>query len=94
MNVVRQTDISQGHGCFPPRPCVTGSPNVFYNGLPSQRVTDYYPTHCCGNTCHDGSLLSGSSTVFVNGLAQGRLGDPVSCGDTAGGNCSPNIFSG
>lgn len=88
----RLGDISSGH-CFPPRPNVTGSPNVFTNGLPNHRQTDYWITHCCGNTCHDGILAAGSPTVFTNGLQQGRIGDPISCGDFIATG-SPNDFTG
>ena len=78
--VTRITDNGSGHGCYPPRPAITGSPNVFVNNLAVVRVTDKYDTHCCKSSCHDGFLEEGSTTVFVNNLAIGRQGDPINCG--------------
>jgi uncharacterized Zn-binding protein involved in type VI secretion len=47
-----------GHGT---NPIASGSPDVFFNGLPAARVSD---------TCACGQALNGgfSSTVFINGL--------------------------
>ena len=89
---MRLGDISLGHGCFPPRPNMQGSTNVFVNGLAAHRQSDLWAIHCC-TSCHDGVLTSGSSTVFVNGLQLGRTGDPISCGDTAATG-SNNVFCG
>jgi uncharacterized Zn-binding protein involved in type VI secretion len=79
MPACRLGDICTGHGCFPPRPCISGSENVLVNGRPQHRVGDAWAAHCC-LLCHPGALASGSSTVIVNGLGAGRIGDPVSCG--------------
>lgn len=89
--VVRLGDMSCGHGCFPARPSVEGSPNVFVNGKPAHRVGDAWATHCCGPACHVGVASSGSATVFVNGKPLCRVGDAISCGDTM---CegSENVF--
>lgn len=89
----RKGDQCSGHGCFPPRPSTSGSPNVFINGIPALRQDDTYATHCCGDSCHPGKQSSGSSTVFVNGKPLARVGDSVSCGSvTAQG--SSNVFVG
>lgn len=90
--VTRRTDVCTGHGCFPSRPSVQGSPNVFTNTLETHRETDAWAVHCCGS-CHGGNLASGSSTVYVNGLQMGRIGDPVDCGSTVAQG-SPNVFCG
>jgi|APGre2960657404_1045060.scaffolds.fasta_scaffold55971_3 uncharacterized Zn-binding protein involved in type VI secretion len=82
-------DKSTGH-CYTPRPCVTGSNNVFINKIPATRVGDFYPTHCCGSSCHSGNATS-TSNVFVNNRPIHRSGDPITCGDTAF-NGSPNVF--
>ncbi len=86
----RFTDVCTGHGCFPPRPTASGSPNVFVNSLDQMRVTDPYEPHCCG-TCHPGNLAAGSPNVYVNSLAAGRIGDPVDCGSLAAQG-SPDVF--
>lgn len=92
-------DNSAGH-CFSPRPPDEGSPNVFINDksgvsgitYASTRVGDHYPTHCCGDPCHDGNASGGSPDVFVNNKAIHRNGDAIDCGDTAA-NGSPDVFA-
>lgn len=84
-------DDSAGH-CFSPRPPDSASPNVFSNNIPQVRLSDHYPTHCCGPACHDGNASQGSPNVFVNNLPIHRAGDAISCGDTAA-NGSPNVFA-
>lgn len=91
--VTRQgLDPSAGH-CYEPRPADQGSPDVITNGAPTVRVSDHYPTHCCGPDCHDGNASAGSPTVIVNGLSIHRIGDAISCGDVSA-NGSPNVFAG
>jgi uncharacterized Zn-binding protein involved in type VI secretion len=82
-------DVSLGH-CYPPRPCVTGSPNVFINSIPATTEGGYYPYHTCGDSGHDGYATS-TSDVFVNNKRIHRSGDPITCGDTAF-NGSLNVF--
>jgi len=43
----RLGDDCTGHGCFPPRPSVGASPNVFVNSKAQVRVTDPYACHGC-----------------------------------------------
>lgn len=43
---VRENDVCSGHGCYPPRPNSSWSPNVFYNGLAAHRVDDSWEAHC------------------------------------------------
>jgi len=91
--VVRLGDMSCGHGCWPPRPNVEASDNVFVNGRGVHRIGDGWDIHCCLDDCHGGVASSGSSSVFVNGRPICRVGDAISCGDTM---CegSPNVFAG
>lgn len=89
----RLGDICTGHGCYPPRPNIEGSPNVFVNGLPSHRQNDAWMPHCCGSSCHGGQAANGSSSVFVNGKPKCRIGDSVNCGSTMASG-SPNVFVG
>ena len=35
---------------------------------------------CPDHPPHSGVIAAGSSTVFINGIPAGRIGDPVSCG--------------
>lgn len=76
-------DVCSGHGCFPSRPNIQGSPDVMIGGKPVHRQGDAWANHCCPKRgCHSGVTSKGSSTVFVNGKAVARKGDPVSCGST------------
>lgn len=85
--------MGSGHGCFPPRANVEASPNVYVNSIPVHRESDAWGTHCCGSSCHDSVLASGSSTVYANGLQLSRIGDPVACGSVVA-ECSDNVFAG
>jgi len=80
-SAVRLTDVCSGHGCFPSRPNVQGSPNVFINDLAVHRETDAWASHCC-KTCHSSAAAEGSPNVFVNDLPKCRIGDAVACGST------------
>lgn len=90
--VTRLGDLCTGHGCWPSRPNIQASPDVYANGIAVHRQTDAWAVHCCP-PCHAGNLAEGSPTVFVNGLECGRIGDPVNCG-SAVATGSPNVFAG
>jgi len=86
-------DLSQGH-CYSPRVCLTGSDNVFVEGLSVVRalLDDYGQTHSCGHSHHSmGPGVQGSPNVFVNGMPIHRNGDLIQCGDR-GGNGSTTVF--
>ena len=94
----RLNDICTGHECFPSRPSIEGSPNVFVNGRPLHRQGDAWETHCCTHPdrphgCHSSVLASGSGTVYANGRQAGRIGDPVACGSSVATGSS-NVFIG
>ena len=73
-----------------------GSPNVFTNYIPTSRQSDVNTSHKKpGVPCpaHTAPIAVGSSTVFINGLGCGRIGDAISgCTSVAAG--SPNVFAG
>jgi uncharacterized Zn-binding protein involved in type VI secretion len=80
----RVGDMCSGHGCYPPRPAVEGSDDVFINDRSAHREGDEWATHHCPHhDDHSGSLVKGSSTVRINGRGAGRIGDRVSCGSVA-----------
>ena len=89
--VTRLGDLCTGHGCFPPRPSIEASPNVFANFIPVHRQTDAWAVHCC-KKCHGGVLAQGSPNVYANFLQVGRIQDPVSCGSRVAAG-SPNVFA-
>ncbi|HAF94033.1 MAG TPA: PaaR repeat-containing protein [Pseudomonas sp.] len=91
----RQGDSCTGHGCWPPRACTAGSPDVMINGSPAHRQGDAWAAHTCPSIpeTHASTLAAGSATVFVNGLPLGRIGDPVACGSSIAQG-SPNVFAG
>lgn len=68
---------------------VSGSPNVFCNGISVARVGD--PVACL---IHGGqSIATGSTTVFCNGKGVARVGDLITCGAVIVTG-SPNVYSG
>lgn len=73
-----------------------GSPNVFVNSIPWSRQTDLNTVHLLpAGVCppHTAPITKGSSTVFVNSLGAGRIGDAIT-GCTAVAEGSPNVFAG
>ncbi len=71
--------ICSGHGCFPPRKNDSASTDVIIEGKGAVRKTDHWGIHECRGK-HDGVVLGGSNTVFINGLPVARIGDQISCG--------------
>ena len=74
-----------------------GSPNVFVNGRAWSRQGDVNTVHLKppGDPCrpHAAPIAVGSTTVKVNGMGAGRIGDAISgCTFVAAG--SPNVFVG
>ena len=73
-----------------------GSPIVFCNGIAVSRQSDNNTGHLLpGVPCpsHSAPIASGSSTVKVNNLGCGRVGDGISgCTSVAAG--SSNVFAG
>jgi uncharacterized Zn-binding protein involved in type VI secretion len=76
-----------------------GSPNVYVNGIKWSRQGDNNTTHLrpvpgdppCIN--HAAPIAVGSTTVFVNGMGAGRVGDAIAgCTFVAAG--SENVFAG
>ena len=93
--VVRFGDSSAGHPhCYPPRPNVEASPNVFCNGRAVHRLGDAWASHgsCPDHVPHAGTASSGSGNVFVNKKSICRIGDGISCGDTMAQG-SGNVFA-
>jgi uncharacterized Zn-binding protein involved in type VI secretion len=71
-----------------------GSPDVFVNSIAWSRQGDNNTGHLLpGTPCpsHAAPISSGSSTVYVNGVQAGRIGDPT-CTSVAAG--SSNVFAG
>lgn len=91
--VTRLGDVCTGHDCYPPRVNDEASENVFVNGIGVHREGDHWVEHTCGDNTHDGTLETGSSTVFVNGVPAARIGDPISCGSLSAQG-SPSVFFG
>ena len=71
-----------------------GSGNVYVNNIPVSRQTDVNTAHA-GPACatHKAPITTGSTTVFVNNLGCGRIGDAITaCTKVAEG--SPDVFAG
>ena len=73
-----------------------GSSDVFVNGIAVSRQSDINTVHLkppvvCVN--HTAPITTGSTTVKVNGLGCGRIGDAITaCTSVAAG--SPDVFAG
>jgi len=79
----RLGDAGSGHGCFPPTPIISGSPDIIINGRPAARVGDALVDHGCGDCPpHPRSISAGSGTVIFNGKPAARTGDAIDCGGT------------
>ena len=92
--VTRIGDADIPHCSGPVRSGASG--NVFCNGIPVSRQTDKNTVHLLpGSPCpsHAAPIAAGSSTVKVNNLGCGRVGDGIS-GCTAVAAGSPNVFAG
>ncbi len=77
----RLGDLGAGHGCFPPTPILSGSPDVLINGRPAARVGDPLLLHACPNCPpHPRSISVGSGNVIINGKLAARVGDAIGCG--------------
>lgn len=88
---VRLGDVCTGHGCYPSRPNIAASENVFINNIGAHRVGDAWAVHCCMR-CHGSHQSSGSSNVYINNVALARVGDSIACG-SHNAQGSSNVFA-
>jgi uncharacterized Zn-binding protein involved in type VI secretion len=96
--VTRLGDLSTGHPCYPATAINNASPDTFVNSKALAGSGDSshtsYSDHCCGPACHSYNPVTGSPTVFVNGLPVTRQGDYMSCSIICTvDQHSPNVFS-
>lgn len=86
--IAKLGDLSSGHDGFPPsRSISTPISSVFIDGVLPLGVGSIYESHNKGNAVHLSNtrvITAGSSTIFFDGIAVARTGDPISCGDTVG----------
>ena len=98
-------DIPHPDKCAMPMVRATGSSNVFVNSRPAVRQLDVNTVHkfLSGEEClpHVGAVAIGSTSVFINGLGAGRVGDIlVGAGEGGASFCtaiaqgSENVFAG
>ena len=98
--VTRLGDKTTGHGPYKPRASTGASGDVKVNNLGVNRVGDGWAPHGSSPAYrgdpHPGqgnhTTSAGSGTVFANGKAIARIGDPVE-GDTIAAGSS-NVFAG
>lgn len=87
-------DVDVVHCSLPRR--LERSDNVLVNGIGISRQGDNNHPHLFpGDICptHQAPIAIGSTTVFINGVGCGRIGDAVSsCTSVATG--SENVFAG
>jgi uncharacterized Zn-binding protein involved in type VI secretion len=79
----RLTDMSTGHGCFPPTAVNGGvASKTSIEGLMAAFIGSTHPPHSCGTTTHAGrTITSGSAKTSIEGNPAARIGDSISCGD-------------
>lgn len=98
--VIRVTDFSQGHSQYPPSIAIENGSTVKINGLSTMRFGDPYTPHTKYILPHDThsplTLKDPSRKVFVENRVISLDGDPLSCGDVAGGviTLPVNVFVG
>lgn len=82
-------DIGTDHDGYPPTAIITGSGDVFVDGLPAARVGDALAPHAKPkHPLHPRQIASGSSTVLVNGKPLAITGGEVNCGGVVMGSGS------
>ena len=89
--------VNSGHACDTVTTILSGSTNVFVEGVGVARSTDPLSPHTilAGTVCvpHPGTVVNrGSSTVFVNGLSIARVGDSADLGNITSG--ASTVFAG
>ena len=91
--IARVGDATSGHNFCVPQTLISGSSNVFINGIPACRQGDPVSSHTCGNNTHAGVIAAGSSTININGLPAAIIGSAISCGGVVAKG-SDNTFGG
>ena len=83
----RKTDMSTGHGCFPPTQMVlTPVTKTYFNDLLAGVLDSQcqFETHSCGVVTHpqnERTVSSGAGKTYIEGKNAARIGDAISCGD-------------
>ena len=91
----RNTDMSTGHGCFPPTP-INGAyaSKTTIEGLEAAMIDSTHPDHSCGNTVHSSrKVSSGAAKTTIEGKKAARIGDSINCGDAMGQGASKTFIS-
>ncbi|CAB4129727.1 COG4104 Uncharacterized conserved protein [uncultured Caudovirales phage] len=93
MSAARQSDPDTSDGSIVGG-CIS---SVLINGLPAAVVGSVSSPHSPWGSPHPphdaATVVSGSSTVIVGGLALARAGDPLSCGHAIASG-SANVIAG
>lgn len=92
-------NVSTGHGCDSTTTLTEPLGNtakVYANGLGIECVGDPTVPHLIpgGDSCitHTAYINAGSPTVYIAGIAVGRVGDSCDAGQISSG--SPNVYAG
>lgn len=94
-NAAKVGDIGTDHDGFPPTKIISGSPDVFIDGLPAARVGDPLEAHDKPkHPKHPRAIAAGSATVFVNGQPLAFTGKGVSCGGVIIGSGTVTVGDG
>lgn len=92
--IARVGDSITPEPCYGDYTLLTGSSNVFVNGIGACKLNDKSTVHCCTPTgdCHDTIVSQGSSNVFANGQPVARVNDMMADGGVISQGSS-NVFA-
>lgn len=73
---------------------ITGSSDVFIDGLPAAVVGSQISPHPYGDSTHNATILTGSGSVFINGIQAAQMGSLATCSVHNVTTSSPTVFGG
>jgi uncharacterized Zn-binding protein involved in type VI secretion len=73
---------------------ITGSGDVFINGLPAAYVSSHILPHPYGDHVHVATIQTGSGSIFINGQPAAQLGSIATCSVHTVSTASTSVFGG
>ena len=86
-------DPSLGH-IFSPSPIIPSTTNVLITKKLAHIAGDTISVHILGNSAHGGTILSASTTVYINNKGAARLMDTGDCGALIMGSAGTVLIGG
>lgn len=82
--VAQLTNMTTGHGCWPPTMIAQACGTVIVESLPAATIGHMAIPHVCTVIpfpVHPLSIAQGSSNIIAEGAPLARMGDMMSCSD-------------